>query len=161
MCILTFIDARSTTANFDTWMMREDEEDFVRRPDIILSGFLNGPIYDKRDKDDSAPGLALERRVNNDTVLKKLRVAFSLEIDDIQAIIGKQKYRVSVPETTAMMHAPEHRNCYEYGNRFMRDFLCRLTHRVHHPKARYSVGWRLHLTRSARSTGPCKHSAAG
>ena len=128
--ILALADMESTAASFDTWMTKEDEEGFVRCPDIILSGFLNGLIYDKRGKDDSAPELALERRVNNNTVLKKLRIA-----DDIQAIMSEQKYRVSVPEITAMMRAPEHKNYRECGDQFMRNFLRGLTHRVHHPKA--------------------------
>ncbi|HCB0725575.1 TPA: DUF1456 family protein [Klebsiella variicola subsp. variicola] len=131
--ILALADMESTAASFDTWMTKEDEEGFVRCPDIILSGFLNGLIYDKRGKDDSAP--ALERRVNNNTVLKKLRIAFSLKTDDIQAIMSEQKYRVSVPEITAMMRAPEHKNYRECGDQFMRNFLRGLTHRVHHPKA--------------------------
>ncbi len=69
--ILALSAMESTAASFDTWTTKEDEEGFVRCPDIILSGFLNGLIYDKRGKDDSAPELALERRVNNNTVLKK------------------------------------------------------------------------------------------
>lgn len=73
--ILALSDMESTSAGFDTWMTKEDEEGFVRCPDIILSGFLNGLIYDKRGKDESAPEMALERRVNNNTVLKKLRIA--------------------------------------------------------------------------------------
>ncbi len=77
--ILALSAMESTAASFDTWTTKEDEEGFVRCPDIILSGFLNGLIYDKRGKDDSAPELALERRVNNNTVLKKLRIAFSLK----------------------------------------------------------------------------------
>lgn len=43
--------------------------------------------------------------MNNNTVLKKLRIAFSLKTDDIQAIMSEQKYRVSVPEITAMMRS--------------------------------------------------------
>jgi len=132
--ILALSDMESTSANFDTWMTKEDEEGFVRCPDIILSGFLNGLIYDKRGKDDSAPELALERRVNNNTVLKKLRIAFSLKTDDIQAIMTEQKYRVSMPEITAMMRAPDHKNYRECGDQFLRNFLRGLTHRVHHPK---------------------------
>ena len=73
--------------------------------------------------------------MNNNTVLKKLRIAFSLKTDDIQAIMSEQKYRVSVPEITAMMRAPEHKNYRECGDQFMRNFLHGLTHRVHHPKA--------------------------
>lgn len=99
-------------------MTKEDEEGFVRCPDIILSGFLNGLIYDKRGKDESAPELALERRVNNNTVLKKLRIAFSLKTDDILAIMTEQKFRVSMPEITAMMRAPDHKITASVGISF-------------------------------------------
>ncbi|HGY4720201.1 TPA: DUF1456 family protein [Citrobacter amalonaticus] len=129
--ILALADMESTSAGFDTWMTREDEEGFVRCPDIILSGFLNGLIYDKRGKDDSAPELALERRVNNNTVLKKLRIAFSLKTDDIQAIMTQQNVRVSMPEITAMMRSPDHKNYRECGDQFMRYFLRGLTARLH------------------------------
>ncbi|MEG0531515.1 MAG: DUF1456 family protein [Citrobacter sp.] len=133
--ILALADMESTSAGFDTWMTKEDEDGFVRCPDIILSGFLNGLIYHLRGKDDSAPELALERRVNNNTVLKKLRIAFSLKTDDILAIMTEQKFRVSMPEITAMMRAPEHKNYRECGDQFLRYFLRGLTHRVHHTKA--------------------------
>ena len=129
--ILALADMESTSAGFDTWMTKEDEEGFVRCPDIILSGFLNGLIYEKRGKDDSAPELALERRVNNNTVLKKLRIAFSLKTDDIQAIMTQQNVRVSMPEITAMMRSPDHKNYRECGDQFMRYFLRGLTARLH------------------------------
>ena len=51
------------------------------------------------------------------------------------AIMTEQKYRVSVPEVTAMMRAPDHKNYRECGDQFLRNFLRGLTHRVHHPKA--------------------------
>ena len=38
-------------------------------------------------------------------MLKKLRIAFSLKTDDILAILTQQKFRVSMPEITAMMRA--------------------------------------------------------
>ncbi|MBC6532289.1 DUF1456 family protein [Citrobacter amalonaticus] len=129
--ILALADMESTSAGFDTWMTKEDEDGFVRCPDIILSGFLNGLIYEKRGKDESAPELALERRVNNNTVLKKLRIAFSLKTDDIQAIMTQQNVRVSMPEITAMMRSPDHKNYRECGDQFMRYFLRGLTARLH------------------------------
>ena len=133
--ILALGNVEATAEQIAVWLRKEDEEGFVRCPDIIMSGFLNGLIYDKRGKDESAPELALERRVNNNTVLKKLRIAFSLKTDDIVAIMTEQKYRVSVPEVTAMMRAPDHKNYRECGDQFLRNFLRGLTHRVHHPKA--------------------------
>ncbi|HHG8773272.1 TPA: DUF1456 family protein [Raoultella planticola] len=113
------------------WLKKEDEEGFQRCPDIMLSLFLNGLIYDKRGKDESAPPLAVERRVNNNIVLKKLRIAFSLKTDDILAILTQQKFRVSMPEITAMMRAPEHKNFRECGDQFLRYFLRGLTERIH------------------------------
>ena len=70
---------------------------------LCLSSFLNGLIYEKRGKDESAPALEPERRINNNIVLKKLRIAFSLKTDDILAILTEQQFRVSMPEITAMM----------------------------------------------------------
>ena len=63
----------------------------------------------KRGKDESAPALEPERRINNNIVLKKLRIAFSLKTDDILAILTEQQFRVSMPEITAMMRAPDHK----------------------------------------------------
>ena len=129
--ILALAEMEATSAGFDTWMTKEDEDGFVRCPDIILSGFLNGLIYHLRGKDDSA----IERRVNNNTVLKKLRIAFSLKTDDILAIMTEQKFRVSMPEITAMMRAPDHKNYRECGDQFLRYFLRGLTARVHKAKS--------------------------
>ena len=129
--ILALSDMESTSAGFDTWMTKEDEEGFVRCPDIILSSFLNGLIYDKRGKAEDTPPLSPERRVNNNLVLKKLRIAFSLKTDDVLAIMAEQKFRVSMPEITAMMRAPDHKNYRECGDQFLRYFLRGLTNRLH------------------------------
>ena len=124
-------EAEVSVEQLAPWLRKEDEEGFVRCPDIMLSCFLNGLIYEKRGKDESAPELALERRVNNNTVLKKLRIAFSLKTDDIQAIMTQQNVRVSMPEITAMMRSPDHKNYRECGDQFMRYFLRGLTARLH------------------------------
>ena len=128
--ILALAEVETTPANIASWITKEDEEGFVRCPDIILSSFLNGLIYDKRGKDESAPVLSPERRVNNNIVLKKLRIAFSLKSDDVMAIMTEQKFRVSMPEITAMMRAPDHKNFRECGDQFLRYFLRGLTARL-------------------------------
>ncbi|EHC35108.1 hypothetical protein SeGA_3099 [Salmonella enterica subsp. enterica serovar Gaminara str. A4-567] len=115
-------------------MRKEEEEGFQRCPDIVLSSFLNGLIYEKRGKDEAAPALTAERRINNNIVLKKLRIAFSLKTDDILAILTGQLFRVSMPEITAMMRAPDHKNFRECGDQFMRYFLRGLAAREHAAK---------------------------
>ena len=128
-------DTVVTAEQLAPWLRKEDEEGFVRCPDIMLSCFLNGLIYEKRGRDESAPALAVERRVNNNIMLKKLRIAFSLKTDDILAILTEQKFRVSIPEITAMMRAPDHKNFRECGDQFLRYFLRGLAVREHAAKS--------------------------
>lgn len=120
-------EAVATPELIDAWVRKEDDAGFQRCPDIMLSLLLNGLIYDKRGKDEAAPPLAIERRMTNNMVLKKLRIAFSLKTDDILAILTQQQFRVSMPEITAMMRAPDHKNYRECGDQFLRYFLRGLT----------------------------------
>ncbi len=103
--ILALGNVDATPEQIAIWLRKEEEEGFQRCPDIVLSSFLNGLIYEKRGKDEAAPALTAERRINNNIVLKKLRIAFSLKTDDILAILTDQLFRVSMPEITAMMRA--------------------------------------------------------
>ncbi|WNN47353.1 DUF1456 family protein [Siccibacter colletis] len=121
--ILALAEVEATPAQIEGWMKKEEEDGFQRCPDIVLSSFLNGLIYDKRGRDESTPPLAAERRLNNNIVLKKLRIAFSLKTDDILAILTEQQFRISMPEITAMMRAPDHKNFRECGDQVLRYFL--------------------------------------
>ncbi|CNT70716.1 Protein of uncharacterised function (DUF1456) [Salmonella enterica subsp. enterica serovar Bovismorbificans] len=132
--ILALGNVDATLEQIAIWLRKEEEEGFQRCPDIVLSSFLNGLIYEKRGKDEAAPALTAERRINNNIVLKKLRIAFSLKTDDILAILTGQLFRVSMPEITAMMRAPDHKNFRECGDQFMRYFLRGLAAREHAAK---------------------------
>lgn len=133
--ILALADTEVTAEQLVPWLRKEDEEGYKPCPDIVLSAFLNGLIYEKRGKDESAPSLAMERKLNNNIVLKKLRIAFSLKTDDILAILTEQQFRVSMPEITAMMRSPEHKNFRECGDQFLRYFLRGLAARGQKPKS--------------------------
>ncbi|EBV2373161.1 DUF1456 family protein [Salmonella enterica] len=133
--ILALGNVDATPEQITVWLRKEAEEGFQRCPDIVLSSFLNGLIYEKRGKDEAAPALTPERRINNNMVLKKLRIAFSLKTDDILAILTGQLFRVSMPEITAMMRAPDHKNFRECGDQFLRYFLRGLAAREHAAKA--------------------------
>lgn len=129
--ILALAEVDSTPEQIAVWLRKEEDEGYQHCPDIILSCFLNGLIYEKRGKDDSAPVLVVERRINNNIVLKKLRIAFAMKTDDILAILTEQQFRISMPEITAMMRAPEHKNFRECGDQFLRYFLRGLANRLH------------------------------
>lgn len=129
--ILALADTEVSAQQLTSWLKKEEDEGFVRCPDIILSALLNGLIYDRRGRDQSAPPLAVDRRITNNIVLKKLRIAFALKTDDILAILTGQKFRISLPEITAFMRAPEHKNYRECGDQVLRYFLRGLAMRQH------------------------------
>ncbi|AGN84844.1 MULTISPECIES: DUF1456 family protein [Enterobacteriaceae] len=134
--ILALADTAVTVEQLAPWLRKEDEEGYKPCPDIVLSAFLNGLIYEKRGKDETAPPLVAERKLNNNIVLKKLRIAFSLKTDDILAILTAQQFRISMPEITAMMRAPDHKNFRECGDQVMRYFLRGLAVREQKPKGK-------------------------
>lgn len=112
------------------YLAKEDDEGFVHCPDNVLAHFLDGLVIFKRGKDDSRPAQAVELPVTNNTVLKKLRVAFELKEDDMHAILKSVEFPVSKPELSALFRKAGHNNYRACGDQFLRNFLKGLTLRV-------------------------------
>lgn len=134
VAILASTDTEVLPAQIAAWVKKEDDEGFISCPDIVMAQFLNGLIYFRRGKDDSKPAPKIERKMTNNIVLKKLRIAFELKSDDVLDILTEQEFRISMPEITAMMRNPDHKNYRECGDQFLRYFLRGLTQRVKQPK---------------------------
>ncbi|MDQ7996380.1 MAG: DUF1456 family protein [Luteibacter sp.] len=125
---LTGFDA--TREQVAPWLRKEDEPDFVEMPDIALAHFLDGLIIHRRGRDESQPPRPVEARINNNLVLKKLRVAFELKEDDILALMANVGFRVSRGEINALFRQPKHSNFRLCGDQFLRNFLKGLTAQV-------------------------------
>jgi uncharacterized protein YehS (DUF1456 family) len=110
-------------AEIAAFLKKEDEDGYKPCNDKVMAHFLNGLIIHKRGKDESRPPLPVEVPVTNNTVLKKLRVAFELKDDDIIALLGKAAFRVSKAELGAFFRRPDHRNYRDCGDQFLRYFL--------------------------------------
>jgi uncharacterized protein YehS (DUF1456 family) len=114
--------------DINTFIKKEDEPGFVECPQNVMAHFLNGLIYLKRGKDESRPALPLELPTNN-TVLKKLRVAFELKDQDIINILQNASFTVSKTELSAFFRKEGHQNFRPCGDQFLRHFLKGLTAR--------------------------------
>ncbi|MCV9879618.1 YehS family protein [Brenneria izbisi] len=130
LAILALVDMTVPPQQLASYVKKEDEAGYQPCPDIVLSYFLNGLIVQKRGKNENQSPLQFERKITNNIILKKLRVAFSLKTTDIQEILVAQNFRVSQPELTAMMRAPDHKNYRVCGDQILRYFLKGLTARV-------------------------------
>ncbi len=117
-------------SEIEAFVKKEDDVGFIPCPDIVMSHFLNGLIYFKRGKDESRPPLATEEFVSNNTILKKLRVAFELKDDDIATILNEAGFKVTTTELGSFFRKEDHRNFRPCGDQFLRNFLKGLTARV-------------------------------
>jgi uncharacterized protein YehS (DUF1456 family) len=111
-------------------LCREDEAGFVACSDALLARFLDGLIFHRRGKDESQPPRPFEKRVGNNLVLKKLRVAFELKDLDMQQVFRAADFEISTSEIGALCRQPGHKNYRACGDQMLRNFLKGLTLRL-------------------------------
>lgn len=119
-------------ADIINMMKKEDESDYLYCLDNVLNAFLDGLIIHQRGPmpAGSAPVPASELRMDNNVILKKLRIAFELKEDDILTIIESTGFRASKPEINALFRKPGHKNYRACGDQLLRYFLKGLSLRL-------------------------------
>jgi uncharacterized protein YehS (DUF1456 family) len=120
-------------ADVVAFLKTEDDEGYQPCSDEALARFLNGLIIYKRGKDEGRPPQPVELPVTNNTVLKKVRVAFELKDDDIIALLQRAGMSVSKTELSAFFRRPDHRNYRECGDQLLRYLLKALGSRPRTP----------------------------
>lgn len=105
-----------------TWLAREEALEFVLCEDENLARFLNGLIIKNRgSKDGSIP--EPETFLNNNSVLRKLKIALSLQADDLIEILKLNEFTLSKHELSALFRRPDHKNYRECLDQVLRNFL--------------------------------------
>ncbi len=127
--ICQLADYSLSEADVAAYLLKEDEEGFVPCRDEMLAHFLDGLVFFKRGKDDSRPVMPVEKRLTNNTILKKLRVAFELKDDDMHAILQAADLPMTKAELSALFRKPGHKNFRLCGDQVLRNFLRGLTQR--------------------------------
>ena len=116
-------DHAVSRAEVVAFLKTEEDEGYQPCSDKAMAHFLNGLVIYKRGKDESRPPQPLELPVTNNTVLKKVRVAFELKDDDIIALLQRTGLRVSKAELGAFFRRPDHRNYRDCGDQILRNLL--------------------------------------
>jgi uncharacterized protein YehS (DUF1456 family) len=112
------------------FLLKEDEPGYLACSDGVLAHFLDGLIVHRRGRDERLPSRPVEKRISNNVVLKKLRVAFELKDADLHEIFVAAGFPVSKPELSALFRLPTHKNFRRCGDQMLRNFLKGLTLRV-------------------------------
>jgi uncharacterized protein YehS (DUF1456 family) len=112
------------------YLKKEGEPGYEECSNQVLVLFLDGLVVQRRGRDESQPPRPPEKRVTNNVVLKKLRVAFELKDVDMHQILESAGLPVSKPELSALFRQPDHKNFKLCGDQLLRNFLKGLTLRV-------------------------------
>lgn len=115
-------------------LKKEEEEDFISCSNPLLSFFLDGLIIHKRGRKNPAETEAPkpDASLNNNAILKKLRIALDLKEDDMLALMALAGVTISKSELSALFRNKGHKHYKECGDQFLRNFLQGLT--VQHRK---------------------------
>ncbi len=130
--IIHLADPAAPVAKEDVqaYLKKDDEPGYAECSNQVLATFLDGLVFHQRGKDDSRPPRPPEKRVTNNVVLKKLRVAFELKDVDMHEILEAAGFPISKPELSAFFRQPDHKNFRLCGDQVLRNFLKGLTMRV-------------------------------
>ena len=112
------------------FLLKEDEPGYLACSDAVLAHVLDGLILHRRGRDESVSPRPVEKRISNNVVLKKLRVAFELKDVDMHQVFLDAGFPVSRPELSALFRQPGHKNFRACGDQLLRAFLKGLTLRV-------------------------------
>ncbi|MFN2261062.1 MAG: DUF1456 family protein [Psychroflexus sp.] len=122
MRVFLLAEKNITRAELSNWLKQEEDEDFKTLEDQDLAIFLNGLIIDKRGlRDGKVP--EPEKFLNNNDVLKKLKIAFQLKTDDILEIFKSTGKQVSPHELSAFLRKPTQAQYRELMDQYLRNFL--------------------------------------
>lgn len=110
-------------------LKKEEEEDFISCSNPLMSFFLDGLIVYKRGRRENEEGLPPkpDASLNNNSILKKLRIALDLKEEDMLAILKMAGFAISKSELSALFRNKGHKHYKECGDQFLRNFLQGLT----------------------------------
>lgn len=110
-------------------LTNEEGEGFVECSAEIIHAFLDGLILERRGPSDGPAKKISTAKINNNMILRKLRIAFEMRDTDMIATLKNVGFSVSKGEISALFRAPAHKHYMECGDQFLRNFLKGLTHR--------------------------------
>lgn len=105
-------------------LKHEEDPDFVECTDATLGAFLDGFIIQRRGaREDAPPAPKGSGRINNNDILKKIRIALQLREEDLVAVMKQAGVTVSGTEFSALFRQKNHAKFKLCGDQFLRNFL--------------------------------------
>lgn len=111
-----------TRAEVSDWLKKDDDPAFKECSDSMLASFLNGLINEKRGKKEG-PVPEPEKKLTNNIVFRKLRIALDLKAEDIMEVLALAGATLSKHELSAFFRKTDNRHYRNCKDQVLRKFL--------------------------------------
>jgi uncharacterized protein YehS (DUF1456 family) len=111
-----------TREQVSDWLKKEDDSAYKNLPDTKLAIFLDGLIVDRRGKKEG-PQPAPEKRISNNIIFKKLKIALDLKAEDVLNILNLANLSISKHELSAFFRKADHKHYRNCNDQVLRNFL--------------------------------------
>ncbi len=115
-------DIEVTREQISDWLKQDDDPDYNACTDVVFASFLNGLINEKRGKKDG-PQPEPEKRLTNNIIFRKLKIALNLKDDDVLEIMELADFRISKHELSAFFRKAGHKHYRDCKDQILRRFL--------------------------------------
>ena len=122
MAIFALAEHPVTREQISDWLKKEEDPALKQLSDPLLATFLNGLIIDRRGRKEG-PLPVPEKRLGNNAVFVKLKIALNLQADDILKILSLSGIHISSHELSAFFRKPEHKHYRECKDQILRNFI--------------------------------------
>ncbi|MFZ4399714.1 MAG: DUF1456 family protein [Bacteroidales bacterium] len=122
IAIFAQADYEVNRAQVSDWLKKEEDPAYLELDDLQLATFLNGLINENRGRKEGEQPIP-ENRLNNNIILRKLKIALNLKDDDLLEILKLVDLRVSKHELSAFFRNPEQSQYRPCQDQFLRNFL--------------------------------------
>ncbi|OHD27019.1 MAG: hypothetical protein A2Y38_05900 [Spirochaetes bacterium GWB1_59_5] len=123
--MLSLAGTTTTREILDTYFLKEDEAGYVECPKAVLAALLDGMILKLRGPRTGSADTPAPQPIglDNNMVLKKLRIALELKEEDMIAIMKLAGIELSKNELSALFRKKGQKNYMECMDQFLRNFL--------------------------------------
>ncbi len=115
-------DFEVTRSEISDWLKRDDDPAYIECSDTKLAIFLNGLINKRRGRKDG-PLPEPEKRLNNNIIFRKLRIALDMKAEDILDILESVDLKLSKHELSYFFRKNDHKHYRECLDQILRKFL--------------------------------------
>lgn len=122
MAIFALAELDVTRGQISNWLKKDDDPDYKNCSDVQIATFLNGLINERRGKREGEQPQP-EKKINNNIIFRKLKIAFDLKDEDILEILLLADLRISKHELSAFFRRADHKHFRQCKDQILRNFL--------------------------------------